>query len=273
MLMEILFITSRKNKIRIVLSLFVLISFLQSCKTTKVNSIQKENIVGVYFLKSDKLYQALSDKNYSSLEIHKDGTYKLNKAEVKFTPVIKQCDYASKGKWSVVADNVIEITSEDYYSEQKGFDYEIEKENKFSQDSLYIQVVFPEDFQPPVKLRFGFNYQEVKILENGETFIALPKSEYLWNRRTATNQIIFTVDANILGVYLYKSRINFPIFEDSIDTEKYNYLTITLPNFDKCFFEFEPYYQELIYLKNTSKILWQGAIWKKGNVSDVLLRE
>lgn len=261
--MEILFITSKKNKIRTILLLVVLISFLQSCKTTKVNSSQKVNIEGVYILKSDKLYQALSDKNYSSLEIHKDGTYTLNKAEVKFTPVIEQCDYASKGKWSILAENVIEITSEDYYTAHKGYEYAIKKENKLSQDSLYIQVVFPEDFQPPVKLRLDFNCQEVKILENGETFIALPKSTFLWNRRTATNQIIFTIDANISGVSLYKSRINFPIFEESVDTEKFNFLTISLPDFDRCFFEFEPYNQELIYIKGKNQLLWQGEIWEK----------
>lgn len=263
MLMEIQFMISKKNKIRTILLLFYLIPLLQSCRIAKVNSNQKMDIEGVYHLKNDKLYQALSDKNYSSLEIHKNGTYTLNKAEVKFTPVIEQCDYASKGKWSVVADNVLEITSEDYYAKQKGIEYEIKRENKFSQDSLYIQVVFPGDFQPPVKLRFGFNYQEVKVLDNGKMRVALPKSTFLWNRRTATNQIIFTIDADISGVSIYKSRINFPIFEESIDTEKYNFLTITLPNFDRCFFEFEPYNNELIYIKEKNKLFWQGEIWKK----------
>lgn len=245
---------------------FLLISMLPflliSCSSVKGQQTQNKDISGIYVLVSDLKYQALSDKNYSSLEIHKDGTYTLNKAEISFTPVIEQCDYASKGKWSVLADNLLEITSEDYYTKQKGFEYEIKKENKFSQDSLYIQVVFPTDFHP-VKLGFTFNHNNSKSITTDKTYIVLPKSKHLWNRRTATNQVGFSLNADVSGTELYNGRILFEIFDESIDTEKYNYLTITLPNFDRCFFEFEPYYQELIYIKGRNQLLWQGEIWEK----------
>lgn len=244
--------------------LFISIAAFQliSCISVKSQKTQKGDITGTYILKNDKLYQALSDKNYSSLEIHKDGTYTLNKAEISFTPVIEQCDYASKGKWSLVAENVMEITSEDYYTKQKGFEYEIKKENKLSQDSLYIQVVFPTDFHP-VKLDFTFNNNNSKSITTDKTYIVLPKSKYLWNRRTATNQVDFSLNADISGTELYNGRMLFKIFEESIDTEKYNHLTITLSNFDGCFFGFEPYYQELIYIKSSNQLLWRGEIWKK----------
>lgn len=222
------------------------------CISTKAQKLNVQDMSGVY------QRQESSEK----LELKPDGTYTLWNAEISFTPVIEQCDYASKGKWSVITDNVLEITSEDYYTKQKGFEYEIKKENKFSQDSLYIQVVFPADFHP-VKLDFTFNHNNSKSITTAKTYIVLPKSNHLWNRRTATNQISFSLNADISGTELYKSRILFKIFEESIDTEKYNYLTITLPNFDRCFFEFEPYYQELIYIKGSNQLLWQGEIWKK----------
>ncbi len=222
-----------------------------------------EDLSGIYILETSSKYQALSDdKNYSSLDLHKNGTYTLNKAEISFTPVIEQCDYASKGKWSVIADNVIEITSEDYYTEQKRYEYNIKKENKLSQDSLYIQVVFPTDFHP-VKLDFTFNHNNSKSITTDKTYIVLPKSKHLWDRKTATNQINFSLNADVSGTELYKSRILFKIFEEHIDTEKFNFLTISLPNFDRCFFEFEPYYQELIYIKGRNQLLWQGEIWKQ----------
>ena len=245
------------------LYLMLILSFLLiSCSSTKGQKGQNEDLTGTYILKSDKLYQALSDKNYSSLEIRKDGTYVLNKAEQSFTPVLEQCDYASKGKWSVVAENVIENTSENYEAKQKGYEYDIKKEKKLSQDSLYIQVVFPNDFQP-VKLNFTFNHNNNKSITTDKTNIVLPKSKYLEDKRTATNQISFSVNANVSGTELYKSRILFKIFEESIDTEKFNSLIISLPNFDRCFFEFEPYNQELIYVKAKNKILWQGDVWDK----------
>lgn len=245
--------------------LFILVVAFQlvGCISTKGQKMKIEDLSGIYVLETGSKYQALSDdKNYSSLELHKNGTYTLNKAVVTFMPVIEQCDYASKGKWSGIADNVIEITSEDYYTEQKGFEYEIKKENKFSQDSLYIQVVFPNDFHP-VKLDFTFNHNNSKSITTNKTYIVLPKSKHLWDRRTATNQISFSLNADVSGTELYKSRILFKIFEESIDTEKFNFLTISLPNFDRCFFEFEPYNQELIYIKGKNQLLWQGEIWKK----------
>lgn len=234
--------------------LFILIVAFQpiGCISTKGQTLKVQDMSGVY------QRQESSEK----LELKSDGTYTLWNIEMSFTPVIEQCDYTSKGKWSVIADNVLEITSEDYYTKQQGFKYEIKKENKFSQDSLYIQVVFPADFHP-VKLGITFNHNNSKSITTDKTYIVLPKSKYLWNRRTATNQISFSLNANVSGTELYKSRILFKIFEESIDTEKYNYLTITLPNFDRCFFEFEPYNQELIYIKGKNQLLWQGEIWKR----------
>lgn len=234
--------------------LFILIAAFQlvGCSSLKVQKVKVEDVSGMYER------QESSEK----LELKPDGTYTLWNAEILFTPVIKQCDYASKGRWSVLADNLIEITSEDYYTEQQGFKYDIKKENKLSQDSLYIQVVFPTDFHP-VNLNFTFNYKNSKSIITDKAFIVLPKSEYLWNRRTATNQISFSLNAIVSGTKIYKSRILFKIFEHSIDTEKYNYLIITLPNFDRCFYEFEPFYKELVYLRNTNEIQWQGDIWEK----------
>jgi len=244
----------------------LLISILQfllmGCASVKGKKVKNNDLIGTYTLKSDKLYQALSNKNYSSLEIHGDGTYVLNKAEILFTPVIEQCDYASKGKWSFIAKNVIEITSEDYYIDQKGFEYEIKKENKFSQDSLYIQVVFPTDFHP-VKLSFNFNHNKSKSITTDNTYIVLPKSVHLWNRETTTNQVSFNLNADISETELYSSRISFKIFDEYIDTEKFNFLTITLPHFDRCFFEFEPYYKELIFIRDRNQLIWQGEVWKK----------
>lgn len=236
-----------KKALVILIVSFQLIGF-SSAKGQKTNT----QVSGVYE----------REESSEKLELKSDGTYTLWNPEITFTPVIEQCDYASKGKWTILADNVIEITSENYYTEQKGFGYDLKKENKLSQDSLYIQVVFPTDFHP-VSLNFTFNYKNNKSITTDKTYIVLPKSEYLWNRRTATNQISFNLNADVSGTEIYKGRILFKIFEESIDTEKHNYLTITLPGFDRCFFEFEPFYQDLILIKNKNTIIWQGDTWSK----------
>lgn len=237
---------------RKLLFILPLVFQLIGCATMKSQKIESRNVTGLYE----------RQKSTERLELKTDGSYILMRPEVLFTPIIEQCTYASKGKWSLVADNVLEITSENYYLQQKGFEYELKKENKFSQDSLYVIVVFPTDFHP-VKLNLTFNNNNSKSIITEKTSISLPKSKHLWDRKTSTNLVSFNVNADVSGTVLYKSRVLFRIFEEYIDTEKYNHLTITLPNFDQCFFEFEPYYQELIYIKGENQILWQGDIWRK----------
>ncbi|MXV37650.1 hypothetical protein GO491_02990 [Flavobacteriaceae bacterium Ap0902] len=239
-------------------------------KKALVTLIVAFQLIGCSSVKSQKSKMTTQDiygryerqESSEKLELKLDGRYILLNPEISFTPVIEQCEYASTGKWSMVEENVIEITSENYYTKQKGFEYEIKKDNKLSQDSLYIKIIFPTDFHP-VNLNFTFNYKNSKSITHGDTYIVLPKSEYLWNRRTAINQISFSLNANVSGTEIYKSRVLFEIFEESIDTEKYNYLTIVLPNFDRCFFEFEPFYQDLILVRDSKTIIWQGDEWKK----------
>lgn len=228
---------------------------LIGCTSIKNQKRSIYNISGVYENQS----------SLKKLELEPNGKYSIWNAENSSDLVFEECEYTSKGKWSVMADNVIELTSEDYYTKQKGFEYEIKEENKFSQDSLYIQVNFPTDFHP-VSLHFSFNYDTSKSVTTDKTYIALPKSKYLWTRKNSTNQIGFSLNANVVGTKFYNSRAMFEIFEDSqevIDTHKFNYLTINLPNFDRCFFEFISYNQDLIYLNHDNNILWQGEIWKK----------
>lgn len=240
---------------------------LIGCISTRGQKMKIEDLSGMYILEIGSKYQALSDdKNYSSLELHKNGIYTLKKAEISFTPVIEQCDYASKGKWSVLSNDVLELTSEDEYLKQKGFEYVLKKENKLSQDSLYIKVNFPNDYEPNVKVNFTFNHNVSKSIDTEKTLIVIPKSKHLLAKSSNSvnrNHIDFSINANVSGIHLYKSRVLFKIFEEDIDTENTNYLTVTLPNFDRCFFEFEPYNQELIYIKGKNQLLWQGEIWKR----------
>jgi hypothetical protein len=225
------------------------------CKGTSQQKISTQEMSGVY-------------KNQDSSEkivLNSDGTYSLWNGEAMFFDLaIEQCEYASRGKWSFMDNNVISITSEDNYIKQKGFEYQIKKENKFSQDSLYINVIFPSDFHP-VKLRFSFNYDVSRSIITDKTYIVLSKSKHLRNE-SISNGIGFSLDANVAGTEFYSSRTMFNIFEENeeeINTKQFNYLTIFLPCFDRCFFEFIPYRQSFIYIRNKNELLWRGDSWKK----------
>jgi len=206
-----------------------------------------------------------SKTSSEKLELKSDGSYIL------YSPIgsghfeIEQCSYSSKGKWCSVDTNLIELTSENYYQRQDGFHYELKKENRLSKDSLYIHVKFPTDFHP-VKLGIYFNNEVDKKLFTDSTFIKILKSKYLLRKTSNSvnrNHITFSLNANVTGTTLYKSRILFEIFEEDIDTEQYNYLTINMLNFDLCFFAFEPYDHELVHVKKANQLIWGGKIWEK----------
>jgi len=127
-------------------------------------------------------------KSTQKLELKSDGTYTLFNTEQTFTPVFEQCEIASAGKWSALSNDLLELISEDNYLKQKGFEYELKKENKFSQDSLYFQVNFSTDFHP-IKLDFTFNNNNSKSIKTEKANIVIPKSKHLWDKKINTNQI------------------------------------------------------------------------------------
>ncbi len=232
-----------------------------NCFSQTANNLAKTNKIssssGVYKQKGS------SEK----LELTSDGFYTLYNPESNGHFDIQQCTYSSKGKWRQVSNDILEITSENYYNRQEGFKYELKKENKFPRDSLYIEVKLPADFlyyrKDVVKFTIYFNHNVSKSITTEKSIISLYKDKHLFAKPNEINHIDFSINADVSGTTLYKSRIMFKIFEEDINTEKYNYLTIDLPNFDLCFFEFDPYDQELIFIKSQNELMWKGKSWEK----------
>src|SRR6218665_156401 len=235
-------------KARTFLIIFSFSCFL-GCKTQKIPQDNIwQNQQGIYKEKGSG----------SKLELKSDGTYILYNPPVRLCPVIEQCEYASKGKWGLLSNYILEITSESYYRQQ-GFKYELKKENKFSRDSLYIKFNLPEDFlryrgDDAVTFQILVNH---KLILTNNALTIIPKLKYL---RAETSD---SVNRNNFDFYFYKNGSDFRLFEEKIDTKKSNYLTITLPNFDLCFFEFQSYKQELIFIKKKNELIWQGESWER----------
>lgn len=207
----------------------------------------------------------------SRLELKSDNSYILYNSKGSGHYEIEQCSYSSKGRWKKMSNNLLEITSEDYYQTQDGFKYELKKEDKFSQDSLYISIHMPDsnlNGENNININFSFNFNNdmSKYLSTNKRLITLAKKDYLLAKTSNSvnrNYIAFYVNANVSGTVLYKSRIMFKIFEENVDTEKSNYLSIELPYFDLCFFKFEPYNQDFVFIKNEKELIWRGENWVK----------
>lgn len=225
-----------------------------ACKSSQIES---NSLVGIY-----------TQNDYGrNLELKSNGDYILHNAEINNHIAIEQCEYASKGKWKQLTNDIIEITSEDYYLKQEGFKCDLEKVNKLSQDTLYIEINMPQfisynRLNDTVNFTFTFNNKNNSIKTN-KTFIKLPKEKYLL---FDDHEIFISFDiyTNLsFGIPFFTSRLEFPVFHDYIDTKKFNYLIFTLPYFDLCFFEFGSFNQELIYLKNKKNLFWKGDTWIK----------
>ncbi|MDH6254472.1 hypothetical protein M2347_004199 [Chryseobacterium sp. H1D6B] len=227
-------------------------------------SAQNQNdMSGSYFLKKGgKLYQALSDVNYQKIILNKDNTYILYHAPTDF---FEQCNYASKGSWKQIGKEVIDLTSENFYTKQEGYKYEIKQEKKLSKDSVYINMELHSDFEnriPTPEFSILFNYNTRKLIETINKNIKISKKEYsLLNMQ---NKINIDLYFRAYGKMLYTNRLVYSILKDfPIDTEKYNYFTIKLPYFDQCFYGFEPYNHSYMYIKDENTLIWQGQEWIK----------
>lgn len=198
------------------------------------------------------------------LELNSKGLYILYNSDSFGHLATDLCEYASKGQWKKISSDVIDLTSENYYLKQDGFKYDLKKESKFSQDSIYIDIILPKDFDSIANPEFDllFNYNTSKRIRSVNDRIKLSKKDYslIGEKNKLTLNLIF----NVKGERFFNNRLNYNILQDySLDVDKFNYFTISLPNFNQCFFDFEPYYHSYIYVKDRNTLMWKGEEWIK----------
>jgi hypothetical protein len=276
------------NKVLIILLLHTLCGY--------VLSQNKPIIPGTFIYK---------DGSFGGLAFDSDSTYIYYGVNHFQETNLFQCDYKSKGKWKQLSNDVIELTSEDYYLKQDGYTYELKKEQKFSKDSFYIEIIIPERLKQLRRdmfiYEFQFNHQYPNEISTKSNIIRIAKNDYLdkpeyitdlfeeyknltdsfmkaekmtlndslkriLKERTGnmtSNEITFSIHYNMTGTYKWSGRTSFEFFSERFNTESFNYLTITMPNFDLCFVEFSPMYHELIYIRNKDELFWRGETWKR----------
>lgn len=240
----------------LIFALFTIL-LITGCNSVKITTLKE--IQGTY-------------KRHNSsqkIEFKSDGTFILYNALPYCGVFMEQSEIASQGKWALKSNDVLELISEDHYLKQNGYEYELKKENKLSQDSLYIKIKFPKYYNiPDAKMCFLFvNIEKEYFIETEKDTLIIPKANFLSSKKyNSINlnpiRIIFSIRPNIEWRATYRSRTWFNIFQEDIDTDQTNYLTITLPYFDVYFFDFETV-KDLIYIKNDKSLYWRGSVWKK----------
>lgn len=230
----------------------ILIAFLAGCSPSRIEVANKNVMAGEY--------QSIRLKKH--LDLNEDGTYMIWNLDSAHLPVFG-CDYSSKGKWGVLGKEIVELVSEDNYLEQKGYEYNVKLENELSEDSIYLVIRFNEDFLKMYgneSVLSEWILRHSKIISTTETFIKVEKTKFL----SGKIPINLSLYSNTAGTFNEVGRPHFIIFRElMMDTDKYNYLTVELPYFDICFFEFTPYKHELFYIKDENTMIWRGEEWKR----------
>lgn len=231
-----------------------IIILLQFCVCGYFHSQVTNDYSGVYKIKDSE----------QKLELDSKGLYTLYNPDSFGHLATDFCEYSSKGQWKKISSDVIDLTSENYYLKQDGFKYDLKQESKLSQDSVYIDVILPKDFEDVANLEFDFlfNYKTSKRIRSVNNRIKLSKKDY--SLVGIKNQLTLNLMFNAKGERFFNNRLNYNILQDyPLDVKKFNYFTISLPNFNQCFFDFEPYYHSYVYVKDKKTLMWKGEEWIK----------
>jgi len=232
---------------------YLLVLFFAGCHSLDTGKSSKDKFIGDFETVDYGLV----------MELKEDSTFTLwNPKNNGHMPLLfLNCDTASKGKWKMIDQSWIEIVSEDNYLIQKGYQYELLKERKYSDDSLYLNISLATGYHP-LTFHWGFNYKSSKIIVTTDTSIVISKYEYLYDPKDINkNLILFSIHRELNGAKYYGSRMRFDIYEEEINTNKYNHLTFRLPYFNQCFFDFETYDQDYIRIVNKNELKWRGLTW------------
>lgn len=237
---------------RIFILSFMSVFIAQSCKTQE---FKNEFLIGTYVKKGR------TDK----IELKDNSLYILYNSKNLGDLALDQCDILSKGQWKQISTDVVDLTSENYYSKEDGYKYDLKQETKFSKDSVYININLHKDFEtsiPTPEFSILFNYKTSKQIETTNNKIVISKKDY--SLIGVKNQVNLDLVFKPSGQTRYYNRLRYEILQDfPLDVEKNNYFTISLPNFNQCFYEFEPYYHSYIYVKDKKTLMWQGEEWIK----------
>lgn len=236
----------QQTKLRICVVLVGLLGMNVLCASNK------NHLVGTY-----QAYQSIYDsiKNPNKLVLLSDSTYKL--FEVDSMSMMLR----SIGRWHQFANNAIELTSDHYSAEDLGLDYTIERMDRGSQDSVYVEVVFPQDIFD------NYFYPIVEMVVNTDTIKA---KQYVFAYAKGDieniNQVSCAVNVHrpyIYSINDYKTRIYYECLKQTIDFSSNNTFSLTLSNFTYEYANLQFFYKSILAVSNSGALVWLDSDWLK----------
>ncbi|SKC95302.1 hypothetical protein SAMN05660461_0332 [Chitinophaga ginsengisegetis] len=203
-------------------------------------------------------YQKVNGKELLFLNDNKTFLCIRNQVQ-KPDVIVPLCDTLAKGFWEQRAGFVILKNSNDFNK----MDYAIEESEMSSGDSVYFKIILPEED--------ALNYSNFKfsIITSPLTgqFIEAGKPEFAISKKSWGDVTFGLVIRNIApgSDYGTKSyhRIYFNVFEDYRPrNSRFNLFTITIKNFNQCFYEAMDIGGEVIGIESNG-LFWRGNTYRK----------
>jgi hypothetical protein len=251
--MEHLYI--RKVYLRLFVSTLICLVFL-SCASQKTKHMLK----GSSHFKIAGRYQ--KSKGNEVFIFNADSTFiYLRNYIQKSDVVISLCDTLAKGFWKQ-RDGFITLKNNHTFN---SIDYSIVETELQSKDSVYFKIVLPEEDALNYK---NFKFSIIPSPLHGQ-FIETDKPEFAISKKSWGNVAFTLLVQNIApncnyGRKAYQ-RIYFDVFEGyRPKNNNSNCFTITLINFNQCFYEAMDVDGEVIGIESDD-LFWSGSAYKKIN--------
>ncbi len=229
--------------------------FFLLCKFKAFGSMDLDSITGIYKCGNENLYLNLNTSSFC-----------LKRSLPKFQDVgIPICyDTIAKGSFKMKTKNLFILFNDKNFMKT---DFNIEQENKLSDDSIYFQIIIPKDDAfSSNRFRYYLNgFSGAFYINSEKSFIKIPKRKGIKYGTTTTSLNFLIRDLlpqDCSEEEKCYQRICFRIFNDFLIDGKSNFFTIMLPNFTECYVERMDVDGDFIFFDGKS-IFWRGKEYKK----------
>lgn len=181
-----------------------------------------------------------------------------------YDAALSNCDTIAKGRWHYLKNDILRLEND---SDVQNVAYHVQQSNRFSEDSIYIKIVLPND-QGFFNGRFIYELSFVGKIENLESnnyYITFLKQKVFYSDNDFYHFGLTIHDLSPLNCttsgFCFQ-RIYFKIFDDIRVNSKSNYFVITLPYFNECFVERMDLGNELLII-DKNMIYWRDQVFTK----------
>lgn len=197
-----------------------------------------------------------------SIYINADFTFLIKRTPQRNDVVANECnDTIAKGIWQKVKDKALRLTNSSDFGK---IDYDVKQQRMLSADSVYIQILLPNDdafFNGRFEYDFFF-FSGIGHFQSYKNVIALSKQLVSGSGNINFSFSVKDEFPNCEQGRRCYQRIYFGIFDNFLAKIGMNSFTISLNNFNECYVERMDLDNEILLIDG-NELSWRGRIYRR----------